>query len=151
MTGHDYADLIAHYLVRNFGSRNLVVYREVQLGKTIIGKNRRVDILALRGSDGLAIECKFQATSGTTEEKMPYTLQDMSSLRLDSCVAYAGEGFSAGIRHMLAASPIAAYCLPDLQAPVPSASTRELDHILAATFGWWDVVVSGRRPFSLPD
>ena len=27
-----------------------------------------------------------------------------------------------------------------------NADTRELDHLLAMHFGWWDVLVSGRRP-----
>ena len=40
MTGKEYADLVASYILANFGSRGLVVYREVQMGKTIIGKNR---------------------------------------------------------------------------------------------------------------
>ena len=37
MTGNEYRDLIAAYLLSNFGDDGLVVYTEVSLGKTIIG------------------------------------------------------------------------------------------------------------------
>jgi hypothetical protein len=49
---------------------------------------------------------------------------------------------------MMAASHLAAECLP---APglEPGDATRELDHILAMTFAWWDLVVRGRTPVSL--
>jgi hypothetical protein len=61
-------------------------------------------------------------------------------------IAYAGKGFSEGVLHMLRASPHAAYCFPQ-QGPVQStADTRELDHLLAMHFGWWDVLVAGRQP-----
>ncbi len=39
-SGHDYRDLIAEYIHHQYGDRGLVVYREVNLGKTIIGKDR---------------------------------------------------------------------------------------------------------------
>jgi hypothetical protein len=28
----------------------------------------------------------------------------------------------------------------------PTTDTRELDHLLATYFGWWDVLVGTRRP-----
>ena len=49
MTGHEYANLIASYIVRHFGPRGLKVYREVNVGKTVIGKNRRLDGTTDRG------------------------------------------------------------------------------------------------------
>ena len=150
MKGHEYADLISLYLVTNFGERGIEVYREVALGKTIVGKNRRVDMLVVHEikDKALAIECKYQASSGTADEKIPYTLADLDAMRVPACVVYAGDGFSAGIQHMLAASPAAAYCMPNRLEMRPSEATRELDHILAATFGWWDVVLGNKRPFT---
>jgi hypothetical protein len=49
---------------------------------------------------------------------------------------------------MLAASPIAAYCLPDASY-TPTDATRELDAALARTFKWWDLVVRGKTPFKV--
>jgi hypothetical protein len=52
---HAYRDLIAAYVDRNFGSQGLVVYTEVSLGRTIIGKNRRIDVFVLRERDQTAL------------------------------------------------------------------------------------------------
>jgi hypothetical protein len=65
------------------------------------------------------------------------------------CIAYAGQGFSAGVLHMLAASRDAAYCLPEPGQVAPTPHTRELDHVLAVYLGWWDVLVEHRRPIQV--
>jgi hypothetical protein len=148
VTGTEYADLIASYLVRNFGGRGLRVYREVTLGKTIIAKNRKVDIFALLDprNEALAIECKYQEGQGTVDEKIPYALQDLQALPVPGCIVYAGGGFSQGILHMLEASPRAARCLPVPDDLASGGATWELDHMLAVTFRWWDLVVRTRQP-----
>lgn len=151
LSGKEYADLVASYIVKNFGSRGLKVYREVAMGKTIIGKNRHLDILVIHEATTavLAIECKYQDTFGTVDEKIPYAIQDMQAMGLPVCLAYAGSGFSAGILHMLAACPIAAQCFPGA-ALEPGRETRELDIALAMAFRFWDLVVANKRPFVLP-
>jgi len=110
MTGHEYADLVARYIVKNYASRGVKVYREVSVGKTLTGRGRRVDVFVLEPSTrtALAIECKFQGSVGTVDEKIPFALQDLESMRIPCCVVYAGDGFSQGILHILSASPIAA-------------------------------------------
>jgi hypothetical protein len=149
VTGNEYADLIASYLVARFGAHDLVVYREVSIGKSIIGKNRKLDILTIARGRAFAIECKYQESQGTAEEKIPYTLADLAALQMSGCVAYAGAGFSPGVIHMLEASELAAYCLP-LADLTSSRATRELDHLLAMHYGWWDLLVAGKKPFTLP-
>lgn len=151
MTGKEYADLIAAYLTKTYGGAGLSVYREVSLGKSIIGKNRKIDILAVHraSSRALGIECKFQSSSGTVDEKIPYTLADLEAMHVPAFVAYAGSGFSVGVVHMLESHKLAAYCLPDASL-TPGKDTVELDHVVAMTFGWWDVVLGDKEPFSLP-
>ena len=151
LSGKEYADLVASYILKNFGGRGLTVYREVSMGKTIIGKNRHVDILVLREATAtvLAIECKYQDTFGTVDEKIPYAIQDMQAMGLPVCLAYAGSGFSSGILHMLAACPIAAQCLP-VPSLEPTRDTREMDIAIAMAFGFWDLVVASKKPFALP-
>jgi hypothetical protein len=151
LSGKEYADLVASYILKNFGARGLTVYREVSMGKTIIGKNRHIDILVLHEATStvLAIECKYQDSLGTVDEKIPYAIQDMQAMGVPVCLAYAGSGFSSGILHMLAACPIAAQCLPPASLD-PSRETRELDIALAMAFRFWDLVVSNKRPFALP-
>jgi hypothetical protein len=148
MTGADYANLVATYVSRRFGSRSLNVYREIRVGKTIIGKNRCIDIFCVseQTHQAFAIECKFQDSQGTVDEKIPYALEDLRALPMAGCIAYAGEGFSQGVRHMLAASPHAAYCLPLVTQSETTSDTRELDHFLAVHFGWWDVLTERKRP-----
>lgn len=149
MTGNAYRDRIAAYLLANFGDHDLVIYTEVSLGKTIIGKDRRVDVFAVHrpSRQALAIECKFQGSQGTVDEKIPYALGDLEAMRVPGCLAYAGDGWSRGILHTLEASPLAAYCLPaeDFRR---GEQTRELDHVVAATFGLWETIIPERRRFT---
>ena len=148
MTGAAYANLVATYVSRRFDARGLRVYREVHVGKSIIGKNRHVDVFCLCEpiNKAFAIECKFQDTPGTVDEKIPYALDDLQALPMAGCVAYAGRGFSDGVLHLLEASPRAAFCLPTPDQHEPSLETRELDHLMAMHFGWWDVLVEKKLP-----
>ena len=108
MTGAEYASLVAIYLSKRFGERGLKVFREVRVGKSIIGKNRCIDILCVWGDAAFAVECKFQDSQGTVDEKIPYALEDLQAMPLSGCIAYAGRGFSDGVLHMLSAAPAAA-------------------------------------------
>jgi hypothetical protein len=148
MTGAEYANLVASYVSKRFGSRHLKVYREIKVGKTIIGKNRCIDIFCVSESTSraFAIECKFQDSQGTVDEKIPYALDDLRALPMAGGIAYAGQGFSEGVLHMLAASRHAAYCLPLPGQGDVTPDTRELDHLLATHFGWWDVLVEKKKP-----
>ncbi len=156
MTGNDYRKLIGRYVARAYEARGVVVYEEVSLGTSIIGKRRRVDLLVVDPAAGkaLALECKYQDSSGTADEKIPYALQDLAAMGVPGVIAYAGQGFSEGVLHLLQSSERAAYCLPaeDL-LPRPwrsgesiDSGTWQLDHELAMTFGWWDLIVAGKQP-----
>jgi hypothetical protein len=147
---HEYRDLIAAYIDVNYGPRGVVVYTEVSLGKTIIGKNRKLDVFALRKADqrALALEAKYQEVQGTTDEKIPYALQDLEALWIPGCLVYAGPGWSKGVLHTLEGSRRAVYCLPERTELARTNATRELDHILAAVFGLWDQVIPEERLFS---
>ena len=148
MSGAEYANLIASYIAGRFGRRGLKVYREIRLGKSIIGKNRCIDVFCVHEVDGkaFAIECKFQDSIGTVDEKIPYALDDLAALPMAGCIAYAGKGFSAGVLHMLGAAPRAAYCLPTADQQDSSGDTRELDHLMATHFGWWDILIGSKKP-----
>jgi hypothetical protein len=125
---HEYRDLIAAYIDVNYGPRGVVVYTEVSLGKTIIGKNRKLDVFALRKADqrALALEAKYQEVQGTTDEKIPYALQDLEALWIPGCLAYAGPGWSKGVLHTLEGSRRAVHCLPERPDLARTNATREL-------------------------
>jgi hypothetical protein len=152
MTGTEYANAVAAYIVRRFGYRGVEVYREVSLGKSIIGKNRRVDILVVVPSSqrAVAIECKYQGSQGTVDEKIPYALQDMVAMPMPGLIVYAGDGFSPGVVHLLEASEVSAWCLPVNGQSHSDTATRELDHQLAMRFGWWDILTEGKPAFQPP-
>lgn len=148
MSGAEYANLVGAYVARRFASKGVRVYREVSVGKSILGKNRRIDVFCVcpPQNEAFAIECKYQEVAGTVDEKIPYALDDLRALPMNGCVAYAGSGFSEGVLHMLRASEHAAFCLPTPEQAEPTQLTEELDHLLAMHFGWWDVLVGGRSP-----
>jgi hypothetical protein len=150
LTGNQYATLICRYVVSNFGDRGISVYTQVVLGKSIIGKDRTVDVLIIEDAtnEALVLEAKYQSSQGTVDEKIPYTLEDLRAMRTPGVVVYAGEGFSSGILHMLRASDLAAYCMPG-DALGRTRATWELDHVLAQRFGWWDLIVKDSRKFRL--
>lgn len=148
VNGDQYRDRIAAYLHASFGAHGLTVYTEVSLGKTIIGKSRHIDVFLLRHADqrALGLECKRQNTSGTTDEKIPYALQDLESMWIPGALVYAGSGWSKGVLHTLEGSRLAVFCDPgdDLGR---TAATVELDHVVASVFGLWDVVIPAERRF----
>jgi hypothetical protein len=152
MTGNDYRDLIASYIHHNYAPHGLVVYIEISLGKTVIGKDRYIDVFVVRPDDrkAVAIECKYQDSLGTVDEKIPYALLDLEALWVPGCLVYAGKGWSRGVLHSLEASRLAAYCLPDGATLARGKLTRELDHMLAAIFGLWELVLPANKQFRPP-
>lgn len=70
-------------------------------------------------------------------------------LYLYTYVVYGGEGLSKGITHMLEASELACYAMPQNDDETNFSSTtntRELDQILAMRFSWWDIFTQGTSP-----
>jgi len=146
ITGNGFRDLIAEYIHHQYGSHDLVVYREVNLGKTIIAKDRQIDVFVMRPSDqkAIAIECKYQDVQGTADEKIPYALDDLAALWVPGCLVYAGRGWSKGVLHQLEASRLAAYCLPERPALSRSKTTA------SSTTSWPRPSGSGSRSCRRP-
>ena len=84
----------------------LAVETEVYVGRRIWGARRRIDLVvtdpALRRS--LGIEAKYQRTSGSAEEKIPSTIEDIAAWPIPGLVCFYGPGFSANMRAFLQAS-----------------------------------------------
>ncbi len=141
--GERFRKAVARHVARNFAGR-LRVYEEIPLGSSIIGKSRRVDILVLSEDrrTAAALETKFQSSGGTADEKIPYALQDCAAMHIPATVVYAGEGWSPGVRHLLAGSPHAVEVA--VMGPDVLSDSRELDVFLAEVFGFWELVVAGK-------
>lgn len=151
MSGHEYRDRIAAYVHTNFSRFGLTVYTEVALGKSIIGKRRTLDVFMHDDDErrALGLECKFQGSTGTTDEKIWYSLADVEAMWIPGCLVYAGTGWSQGVLHTLEGSRHAAYCDP-AEDNARTRATEELDHIIAAVFALWSEVIPTHRRFA-PD
>jgi hypothetical protein len=63
----------------------------------------------------LGLECKYQGTSGSAEEKIPAIIQDIAAWPIPGVVVFSGSGFSSNIKSFLVASGRAIE-LEDLEA-----------------------------------
>lgn len=54
-----------------------------------------------RRARNLGVECKYQGTQGTAEEKIAGTIEDIRAWPIQGIVVFAGEGFSSNMRAYL--------------------------------------------------
>jgi len=96
---------------------DLIATEQFRCGRRIWGAERRIDVVLTHPADRkrLGIECKFQGTQGSAEEKIPTTIQDISAWPIPGIVVFSGDGFSANMRSFLIASGKAVE-LVDLEA-----------------------------------
>jgi hypothetical protein len=76
---------------------------QVRVARRIWGAVRKIDVVLTEVSTRrtLGIECKFQSTPGTAEEKIPSTIQDIAAWPIPGIVVFAGEGFSSNMSAFL--------------------------------------------------
>ena len=90
-----------------FAMRDLgqpVYARQVEVGRDIYGKVRRVDFLLFhpyRHPNGLVIQCKWQASRGSVEEKYPYEVLSIGQGEFDALIVLDGGGYSQGAEQWL--------------------------------------------------
>lgn len=78
--------------------------RQYESGKDIYGKKRKVDIVLYHPRlyrDNLAIQCKWQSSGGSVEEKYPFEIQSIARNRVDTIIILDGGGYSAGAKQWL--------------------------------------------------
>ena len=81
----------------------LHVGKQIRVGRRLWGAERRIDLVLRHGDSGrsLGIECKYQGGSGSAEEKIPATIQDIAAWPIPGIVVFAGDGFSDNMRAYL--------------------------------------------------
>lgn len=79
---------------------------EVTAARRLWGSKRRIDVVVVQEETGknLGIECKYQRTSGTAEEKIPATIEDIESWPIPGIVVIHGKGFSSNMQGYLMAT-----------------------------------------------
>ena len=126
------------------------MYREVNLGKTVIGKDRQIDVFvhAADRSEGDRDRVQVPGRSGTADEKIPYALQDLAALWVPGLPRLRRARLVARRAAPARGSRLAAYCLPEHpDSRDASKATRELDYMLAATFGFWEQILPANKRF----
>lgn len=80
--------------------------RQYKLGRRIWGAERRIDVVLTEPQSRrrLGVECKFQDSSGSAEEKIPLTLQDIAVWPIPGIVVFAGQGLTPNMVSYLLAS-----------------------------------------------
>lgn len=144
--GKPYRQSVALHIAKTFAGADLLVYEEVPLGSSIIGKDRHVDILVVSKATGHAVglEVKYQQFAGTTDEKIHYALADCAAMWIPAVVVYGGPGWSLGVRHTLEASRHAVRAEPGKDGQI--SKSAELDSFIAAQFGLWTTVLKNKKP-----
>ncbi len=81
----------------------LDVRREVRVGRRLWGAERFIDVVMTHSDSrrSLGVECKWQKSGGSAEEKIPATISDIAAWPIPGLVVFAGEGFSANMRSYL--------------------------------------------------
>ena len=95
----------------------LGVHMEVGVGRRVWGARRYIDVVLKHPETrvSLGIECKYQGGSGSAEEKIPATIEDIRAWPIRGIVVYAGDGFSANMVSFLLSTGMAV-ALEDLES-----------------------------------
>jgi len=87
----------------------LNVSTEVQVGRRVWGARRRIDVVLKHPETrvSLGVECKYQGGSGSAEEKIPATIEDIRVWPIRGIVVYEGQGFTANMKSYLLSTGMA--------------------------------------------
>jgi len=98
-SGNQFRDQVAELA----DSLGLLVDKEVKVGRRLWGSRRDIDLVLTDPNSRLrlGIECKWQRSRGSVEEKIPATIDDIGSWPIEGIVVYHGPGFSQNMRSYL--------------------------------------------------
>ncbi|MHB8621065.1 MAG: PD-(D/E)XK nuclease superfamily protein [Chloroflexota bacterium] len=79
---------------------------QVKVARRLWGAVRNIDVVLTdpKSRLRLGVECKFQNTAGTAEEKIPAILSDIDAWPIRGIVVIGGKGFSPNMRFYLISS-----------------------------------------------
>ena len=93
--------------VRFFPARDLeqpICTHQYETGKDIYGKKRRVDTILYHPrlwADCLVIQCKWQASRGSVEEKYAYEVMSIAQNEFDTIIVLDGGGYTDAAKQWL--------------------------------------------------
>ena len=88
------------------GRLGLEYQEQVKVGRRLWGAVRNIDVVLTHPESRLrlGVECKFQGTTGTAEEKIPAIVGDIDAWPIRGIVVISGKGFSPNMRYFLISS-----------------------------------------------
>ena len=97
--GDDLVKAVAQ-LARELG---LEVKEQVRVARRIWGAVRKIDVVLTHPQTRktLGVECKFQAVTGTAEEKIPSVIKDIGVWPIPGIVVFAGNDFTENMKMFL--------------------------------------------------
>ncbi len=87
------------------GLRQPIFAEQCHIGRDIYGKTRRVDFILYhphRWPDSLVIQCKWQASHGSVEEKYPFEVLSIQMNEFSTIIVLDGGGYTQGAKQWLA-------------------------------------------------
>ena len=84
--------------------RQAIFAEQCPIGRDIYGKQRRIDFILYhpqRWADCLVIQCKWQASHGTVDEKFPFEVLSIQLNEFDTIIVLDGGGYSPGAEQWL--------------------------------------------------
>ena len=78
--------------------------KQVSVGKTIYNTQRKADFLIInqdRFPEGLIIECKWQQSGGSVDEKYPYLLHNILKTAVPTVILLDGGGYKPAAKDWL--------------------------------------------------
>lgn len=99
-------DVLCKEVVALGGRLGLGTREQFKCGRRIWGAERYIDVVLTHAESHrrLGIECKYQGTAGSAEEKIPAIIQDIAAWPIPGLVVFSGSGFSTNIKSFLVAS-----------------------------------------------
>ena len=99
-------DILCKEVVALGARLGLATREQFKCGRRIWGAERYIDVVLthVESRRRLGIECKYQGTAGSAEEKIPAIIQDIAAWPIPGLVVFSGNGFSTNIKSFLVAS-----------------------------------------------
>jgi hypothetical protein len=96
-------DELVQEVVKIAKALGLETKEQFHVARRIWGANRKIDVILIEGKSRktLGVECKFQATGGSAEEKIPATIQDIEAWPIPGIVVFSGEGITENMKSFL--------------------------------------------------
>lgn len=104
LLGHGYGKLSSKEFQSHAAAREPIFMTQVVVGRTVYNTRMKVDFFVFHPTkhpEGLIIECKWQQSPGSVDEKYPYLVTNLITSQKTSIIVLDGGGYKPGAKHWL--------------------------------------------------